>query len=146
MNDEDDLQNTVKVYKDHLAKDISKDSKGGVRTSDHLVSGDHHDDQDLEDENDPRDDIVDENFYNHVKSKKNHRRGANFVQLGKYSNELANGDTADDRDIAEDEDMNDDVVDFNGATNAGYGSRNMEYFHAHNNIDESVGPGHFLTL
>ena len=76
-----------------------------------------------------------------------------FVQLGEletydvrfYSDELANGDSADNRDIHEDEDMNDDVVDFNGATNAGYGSRNMEYFHAHNTIDESAGAGHYLT-
>ena len=62
-----------------------------------------------------------------------------------YSQELANGDSADDRDIHEDEDMKDDVVDYMGQTNAGYGSRNMEWFHAHNTIDESAGPGHFLT-
>jgi hypothetical protein len=76
-----------------------------------------------------------------------------FVQLGemetynagRYSNELANGDSADDRDIHEDEDMEDDVVDYMGQTNAGYGSRNMEWFHAHNTIDESAGPGHYLT-
>ena len=39
-----------------------------------------------------------------------------LMQLGsfKYSDELANGDSADDRDIHEDEDMNDDVVDYNG--------------------------------
>jgi len=36
------------------------------------------------------------------------------VALGKYSEELANGDSADDKDIHEDEDMNDDVVDVNG--------------------------------
>jgi len=42
--DDDDLDNTVKVYKAHLAKDISKDSKGGVRTSDHIANGDHHED------------------------------------------------------------------------------------------------------
>lgn len=153
MLDDGDLANTVEVYKAHLKKDISKDSKGGVRTSDHIANGDHHEDQDLEDERDPRDDVVDENFYNSIKNKKKHlKKGANFVQLGNgygvthYSDELANGDSADNKDIAEDEDMNDDVVDINGATNAGYGSRNMEYYHAHNNIDESVGPGHFLTM
>ena len=42
--------------------------------------------------------------------------------LDKYSDELCNGDSADDREIHEDEDMNDDVVDYNGQTNAGYGS------------------------
>ena len=31
-----------------------------------------------------------------------------------YSQELANGDSADNRDIHEDEDMNDDVVDYMG--------------------------------
>ena len=62
-----------------------------------------------------------------------------------YSQELANGDSADNRDIHEDEDMNDDVVDFMGQTNAGYGSRNMAYMHLHNNIDDVAGPGHFLT-
>jgi len=148
MMDDDDLDHTVRVYKAHLAKDISKDSKGGVRTSDHIANGDHHEDQDLEDERDVRDDVVDENFYTAMKNKKKQhlRRRANFVQLGKYSDELANGDSADNRDIHEDEDMNDDVVDFNGATNAGYGSRNMEFYHAHNNIDDVVGPGHFLTM
>ena len=53
------------------------------------------------------------------------------VQLGsfKYSDELANGDRDDDRDIHEDEDMNDDVVDYNGQTNAGYGSMlPVDYF------------------
>lgn len=76
-----------------------------------------------------------------------------FVQLGEmetynvrsYSDEIANGDSADNRDIHEDEDMNDDVVDFMGQTNAGYGSRNMEMFHARNNIDDVAGAGHFLT-
>jgi len=62
-----------------------------------------------------------------------------------YSDEIANGDSADNRDIHEDEDMNDDVVDFMGQTNAGYGSRNMEMFHARNNIDDVAGAGHFLT-
>jgi hypothetical protein len=49
-----------------------------------------------------------------------------LVQLGytvtKYSDELANGDEADDKDIHEEEDYNDDVVDVNGQTNAGYAS------------------------
>mmetsp|Transcript_30372 Transcript_30372/g.46498 ORF Transcript_30372/g.46498 Transcript_30372/m.46498 type:complete len:127 (-) Transcript_30372:48-428(-) len=63
------------------------------------------------------------------------------ASLGRYSDEVANGDTADDRDIHEDEDMNDDVVDVNGQTNAGYGSRMPVDFFAGNHI----AGGHFLT-
>lgn len=57
-------------------------------------------------------------------------------QLAKYSDELANGDESDDKDIHEDEDMNDDVVDVNGHTNAGYGSKTMSDFVAGNHIME----------
>ena len=62
-----------------------------------------------------------------------------LVQLDgpvKYSDELANGDSADDRDIHEDEDMNDDVVDVNGHTNAGYGAYVPATFFTHNHIME----------
>lgn len=59
-----------------------------------------------------------------------------FINLGKYSDELANGDSADDREIHEDEDMNDDVVDVNGQTNRGYGSRVPSTFFAGNHILE----------
>ena len=63
--------------------------------------------------------------------------------IAKYSDELANGDSADDRDIHEDEDMNDDVVDVNGGTNAGYGALygTQENFFNINHIE----PGSFLT-
>jgi hypothetical protein len=40
--------------------------------------------------------------------------------LGRYSNELANGDKADDKDLEWEGDPNDMVVDFNGHTNRGY--------------------------
>lgn len=56
------------------------------------------------------------------------------LQLYKYSDELANGDSADDREIHEDEDMNDDVVDVNGQTNRGYGSRVPTEYFAGNHI------------
>lgn len=62
------------------------------------------------------------------------------IQLNRYSDELANGDTADDRDIHEDEDMNDDVVDVNGQTNAGYGSHVPSTYEAGNT------PGNFGLL
>ena len=59
----------------------------------------------------------------------------------KYSDELANGDSADDRDIHEDEDMNDDVVDVNGQTNAGYGAKeNVDYF-----AGNHIAAGTFVT-
>ena len=52
-----------------------------------------------------------------------------------YSDELANGDSADDKDIHEDSDMNDDVVDYNGGTSRGYGSHEpMTDFVANNPI------------
>jgi len=58
------------------------------------------------------------------------------IQIGayKYSDELANGDSADDREIHEDEDMNDDVVDVNGQTNRGYGSKVPSEYFAGNHI------------
>ena len=141
------------------------------RESDNLANGDKADDKEIQDEYDPDDEIVDDSGFVHkwLQTYQQMNMG-NLIQLQnrspatgdstfhsgmkvydssysptKYSQELANGDSADDRDIHEDEDMKDDVVDFMGQTNAGYGSRNMEYFHAHNTIDESAGPGHFLT-
>jgi len=59
----------------------------------------------------------------------------------KYSDELANGDSADDRDIHEDEDMNDDVVDEMGHTNAGYGSTLPTTYFAGNHVLS----GHLIT-
>ena len=121
------------------------------RESDYIANADKADDKEVEDEWDPEDDVVDDTGFVHkwvqLGAKINMVSPANdnFLQTPKYSNELANGDSADDRDIAEDEDMNDDVVDYQGQTNAGYGSHNMESMHAHNNIDDVTGAGHFLT-
>ena len=62
------------------------------------------------------------------------------IQLGvesesfKYSDELANGDSADNREIHEEEDMDDDVVDYNGQTNAGYGSLLPKTYFEQNHI------------
>ena len=52
----------------------------------------------------------------------------------KYSDELANGDSADNREIHEEEDMDDDVVDYNGQTNAGYGSLLPKTYFEQNHI------------
>jgi len=57
-----------------------------------------------------------------------------FLQMNKYSDELANGDSADDREIHEEEDMNDAVVDVNGQTNRGYGSLLPSAYFAQNHI------------
>ena len=65
--------------------------------------------------------------------------------MRKYSDELANGDSADDRDIHEEEDVNDDVVDVNGSTNKGYAARDVHTFRDNNHINglESLGTGNF---
>lgn len=78
--------------------------------------------------------------------KKSHKKkrssSAENIQLGKYSDELANGDKDDDKSIHEEEDMNDDVVDYNGHTNAGYGSMNPHKFREINKIM----PGSHITV
>merc|ERR1712146_179882 len=58
-----------------------------------------------------------------------------------YSVEIANGDSSDNKDLHEEEDMNDDVVDYNGQTNRGYGSMRPVDFFAGNHI----ASGHFVT-
>ena len=67
--------------------------------------------------------------------------------MRKYSDELANGDSADDKELHEEEDPNDDVVDFNGHSAKGYAARDVKTFRDNNNInsDTALGPGHFLT-
>jgi len=48
-----------------------------------------------------------------------------FVQLDSsdiYSNELANGDKTDDKELEKEDDMEDAIVDYNGQTNEGYAS------------------------
>ena len=46
-----------------------------------------------------------------------------FVQLSDlYSNELANGDMSDDKELEKEEDPEDAIVDYNGQTNRGYSS------------------------
>ena len=57
-----------------------------------------------------------------------------LYQVTRYSDTLANGDSRDDKDLHEEEDMNDDVVDYNGQTNRGYGSARPVDFFAGNHI------------
>ena len=50
-------------------------------------------------------------------------RHNNLLALGDlYSNELANGDKSDDKELEKEDDPEDAIVDYNGGTNAGYGS------------------------
>merc|ERR1712147_373874 len=65
-----------------------------------------------------------------------------LYSVTRYSDELANGDSADDKDLHEEGDMNDDVVDYNGGTNRGYGSARPVDFFAGNHI----AAGHFGTV
>ena len=64
------------------------------------------------------------------------------VLVQKYSDELANGDSADNREIHEEEDVKDLVVDYNGHTNRGYGSSLPKDFFDRNHIL----PGHRITV
>jgi hypothetical protein len=53
-----------------------------------------------------------------------------------YSNELANGDRSDDKEIEDVKDTDDFIVDYNGQTNRGYGSRLPRTYFAENHIME----------
>lgn len=58
-----------------------------------------------------------------------------LTQLGDiYSNELANGDVSDDKELEKDTDIEDDIVDYNGQTNRGYGSTLPTTYFADNHI------------
>ena len=135
-------------------------SKTEEKPSNEICDGDSADDKELEDENDPNDDIVDDNGFvkqwlvqldtekhhgkKHHKKNKKHKRSksSDAVQLERYSDELANGDKDDDKSIHEEEDMKDDVVDYNGHTNAGYGSYNPHKWREMNHIM----PGSHITV
>jgi hypothetical protein len=73
----------------------------------------------------------------------------------KYSDELANGDSADDKELHWEEDPNDPIVDYNGHTNAGYGHteyNDKDHFwkldkaHYETNHVKSLFPEHFSTV
>ena len=56
-------------------------------------------------------------------SRRHSIRHNNLLALGDlYSNELANGDKSDDKELEKEDDPYDAIVDYNGGTNAGYGS------------------------
>lgn len=126
--------------------------------SDELANGDSADDRDIHEDEDMNDDVVDVNGHtnrgygsqvpstyfagNHIMSgshitvprDETPMRNSFLGISDLYSDELANGDSADDREIHEEEDMNDAVVDVNGQTNRGYGSLLPSSFFAQNHI------------
>jgi len=122
---------SVGVYMKNLEKKQAKLERVGQYGKE-LSDGDRTDDLELDDNDDERDVNVDENGYLQISAHLvlHHKpHGVRMIKdmmnvaINQYSDELANGDSADNKDIHEDEDMNDDVVDVNGQTNRGYGSR-----------------------
>ena len=114
--------------------------------SNQLANGDKDDDKELEKEDDMEDAIVDYQGHtnrgygstlpttyfanNHVMEgstiqvprEEGYMRNS-LIQLGDiYSNELANGDVSDDKEVERENDPEDAIVDYNGQDNAGYGS------------------------
>merc|ERR1711990_550275 len=137
-------------------KNISEDAYIALRgdanppPSDEVANGDVSENKQLEDEDDPDDDIVDDNgFVNAYKESRQYMQTEGVLDgpftmptwsgsvhgIPLYSDELANGDSADDKDIHEDSDMNDDVVDSNGQTSRGYAAvEPMTKFVSNNHI------------
>ena len=124
------------------------------RESDELCDGDSADDRELDDENDPNDPVVhDHGFRAGIY---NYNLNNYYVQLperpmdnqallyafSRYSDTIANGDSADDKDLHEEEDVNDDVVDINGSGKSRFGIKTNEEYFAGNHIFED----HFGTI
>lgn len=110
-----------------------------VKYSDQLANGNLDDDRELEDEDDPNDDIVDDNGFTNqfVREDDDRLREWNAIETSdqvsapaekkdvkgvtmlpqvriQYHDELANGDNADDKQLVDINDQNDDDVDENG--------------------------------
>jgi len=98
------------------------------KPSEYLCDGDSADDKEFLDAADPEDGIVEDFGFS---GSRNVRGDVRMVQvgdssgyignLGLYSNEIANGDRDDDKELEKENDPTDDIVDFNGHTNRGYG-------------------------
>jgi hypothetical protein len=130
--------------------------------SNEVANGDRSDDKELEKEDDMSDAIVDyqghtnrgygstlpSTFFaaNHIMadsiittpSEEGPMRNSLAMIEDIYSNELANGDRSDDKELEKDSDIEDDIVDFNGQTNAGYASILPTTFFAGNHIFEGT--------
>ena len=110
------------------------------KESDEIADGDAADDKEIEDETDPEDPVVDDHGfvrnYKYLMTESVIARNGRPIdnqhlmyQVNRYSEEIANGDSADDKDLHEEEDVNDAVVDINGSGKARYGSAvPVDYF------------------
>ena len=56
------------------------------------------------------------------------------IQDDLYSNQLANGDKDDDKELEKEDDMEDAIVDYQGHTNRGYGSTLPTTYFANNHV------------
>jgi len=99
------------------------------KPSDYICDGDSADDKQIYDAADLEDTIVEDFGFSGSRNARGQVRllqtesqmGDGYIgNLGRYSNELANGDRADDKELEKEHDPTDDIVDFNGHTNAGY--------------------------
>lgn len=104
------------------AKSHAKD-----KPSDYLCDGDSADNKEISDTADPEDTVVEDFGFSGSRNARGQVRllqtgqKLNYIgNLGRYSNELANGDSADDKELQHEADPNDDIVDINGFTNRPY--------------------------
>jgi hypothetical protein len=128
--------------------------------SNQLANGDKDDDKELEKEDDMEDDIVD--YQGHTNRgygstlpttyfANNHIMDGSMITTPAlvgpmynsliqtqdiYSNELANGDVSDDKELEKETDPEDAIVDYNGQDNAGYGSTLPTNYMMNNHIFE----------
>jgi len=128
------------------------------KTSDYLCDGDSADDKEIQDTADADDTIVEDFGFSGSRNARGQVR-LGFVQLDqkdvKYSDQLANGDRDDDKELEKEHDMTDDIVDENGHTNYGYAHTpynqvdapyrfDIQHY-ADNNI-KNLFPEHFGTV
>lgn len=72
-----------------------------------------------------------------------------FPEPTRYSDSLCNGDYDDDKEVEFEHDMTDDIVDFNGHTNAGYAHtvyQDLDEAHFKDNTITNLFPDHFGTV
>ena len=118
------------------------------KESDELCDGDSADDKEIDDENDPDNHFVQDHgfaagYYRYAQLPNRPMDNQHLLYaFSKYSDSIANGDSADDKDLHEEEDTNDAVVDINGSGKARYGHAVPVDFFAGNKIF----PDHFGTI
>jgi hypothetical protein len=143
-------------------------SKDYDKPSEYLCDGDKADDKEIQDAADAEDTIVEDFGFS---GSRNARGQVRFVQLNdyplnidnmnllvknmKYSDELANGDRDDDKEVEVEHDPTDLIVDYNGHTNRGYAHTPYDHaneplrfdiaHYADNNI-KNLFPEHFGTV